>query len=265
MEYLVGILLALGVSLGGTLAGFDRDRAFYPTMTLAITSYYQLFAISGGSAHALSLETATFLGFALVVVIGFKTNLWLIVAALAGHGGFDLVHRHVITNPGVLAWWPMFCLTYDVTAALYLAWLLDRSSLAAKRAHSAHPIRPHVQAELDAAAALGRDSAASFRKLERAHVLSQTSTREHVRVHWCMLLWAVQQRNAKEIAGQILRIAGAATKTAVGLVPTGNTGGADVSPFRRMPVSDDLAAILADAAPRSTRKPALRQRRGGAL
>ena len=262
MEYLVGMSIALGVSLCGSLVGFDRDRAFYATMTLAIASYYQLFAVIGGSAHALSLETAVFFAFALVAVIGFKTNLWLIVAALAGHGVFDLLHPHVIANPGVPSWWPMFCLTYDVTAALYLAWLLIRSPLRARSDGRAalprfdHPIRPYVQAELDAAAsAQGRDASARFRNLERAHVLSQISTREHVRVHWRMFIWAVEQRNAREIAGQLLRIAGAATKTAVGLVPSGNSGGADVSPFRRMPIAEDLAAILADAAPQSTRKP----------
>lgn len=135
MEYLVGVSLALGVSLGGTLFGFDRERVFYPTMTLAIASYYQLFAILGGSTHALGLETAAFLSFALVIVIGFRTNLWLIVVALAGHGGYDLLHPHIISNIGVPAWWPMFCLAYDVTAALYLGWLLIRSSLPAKRTH----------------------------------------------------------------------------------------------------------------------------------
>jgi hypothetical protein len=52
-------------------------------------------------------------------------------------------------------------------------------------------IRPFVQAELAAAheaAALG-DFLSSFAHLERAHVLGQASTIEHVRVHWHMLLW----------------------------------------------------------------------------
>ncbi len=262
MEYFLGISLAFGVSLFGTLVGFDRDRAYYPVIMVVIASTYQLFAVIGGAWHALSLESVGFVSFVLVSVIGFRTNLWLVVAALAGHGVFDLVHPHVIANPGVPAWWPMWCLSYDVSAALYLAWLLNRSGLPArprdgqisetrKRAPVTdllvHPIRPHVQAELDAAAARGADFAASFRKLERAHVLSQVSTREHVRVHWHMLVWAVRQRDTREFFGQILRIVGAATKTAIGLVPTGNTGGSNVGPFRRMPVSDEFAAVLADA------------------
>jgi hypothetical protein len=91
-------------------------------------------------------------------------------------------------------------------------------------------------------------------------VLSQLSTREHVRVHWHMLVWGLRQRDMKEIAGQVLRIAGAATKTAIGLVPLGNTGGANVSPLKPMPVPADLAEILGittrRAQPRPTRTPA---------
>lgn len=131
MEYLVGISLALGVSLFGKLSGFERDRAFYPTMTVVIAATYELFAVMAGSTHALSLESAVFVFFALAAVVGFKSNLWIVVAALAGHGVFDLAHPHLIANPGVPAWWPAFCMTYDISAALYLAWLLHRRILSA--------------------------------------------------------------------------------------------------------------------------------------
>ena len=64
-----------------------------------------------------------------------------------------------------------------------------------------------------------------------------------------MLRWGLRQRRPREVAGQLLRVVGAATKTAVGGVPTGNTGGADVSPFRPMPIAPDLQSLL-DAASR---------------
>jgi len=126
MPYLAGIVLALTVSGLATLVGLDRDRAFYPTLLLVIASYYVLFAVMGGSGHALVVETLVTTGFLLVAVIGFKKSLWLVVAALAAHGVFDSVHARVVANPGVPAWWPAFCLTYDVTAAAFLAWLLWR-------------------------------------------------------------------------------------------------------------------------------------------
>ena len=126
MPYLAGTVLALMVSGLATLTGLDRDRAFYPTVLVVIASYYVLFAVMGGSGHALVVETLVMTGFLLAAVIGFKRSLWLVVAALAAHGVFDVFHGRVVANPGVPAWWPAFCLTYDVTAAAFLAWLLRR-------------------------------------------------------------------------------------------------------------------------------------------
>ena len=105
-------------------------------------------------------------------------------------------------------------------------------------------IRPYVDEELRAARA---DPDHGFAHLERAHVLGQASTREHVRVHWAMLIWAWRNRDARELFGQAFRLAGAATKTFIGFVPTGNTGGANVSPFKPMSVDPELAAIIAAA------------------
>jgi len=123
----VGVGLALLVSLLARWAGLDRDRAFYPTLLVVIASYYVLFGVIGGSAHAVLVEAIVMTAFWVTAVVGFKRNLWLIVVALAGHGLFDLVHGHLVANPGVPAWWPAFCLAYDVSAAGFLAWLLGRS------------------------------------------------------------------------------------------------------------------------------------------
>ena len=59
-----------------------------------------------------------------------------------------------------------------------------------------------------------------------------------------MLVWATRNGLVREALGQVFRIVGAATKTAFGLVPQGNTGGANVSPFKKMPVSPELAALI---------------------
>ncbi|MEJ8810868.1 DUF3703 domain-containing protein [Variovorax ureilyticus] len=110
-------------------------------------------------------------------------------------------------------------------------------------------IRPSVQAELDAAASnesLGHFHTA-FRHLERAHVLAQPATGEHVRVHWRMFRFAVRNRMTGEAFGQTWRIVTAAIFTAFGLVPKGNTGGANVNGFRRMPVPQDLRTIIKSA------------------
>ena len=49
MEYLIGAGLALAVCAFALLAGFDRDRVFYPTLLIVVASYYILFAAMGAS------------------------------------------------------------------------------------------------------------------------------------------------------------------------------------------------------------------------
>lgn len=124
MALLVGAVLALTVGLIATVVGLDRDRAFYPTVTTVIASYYVLFAVMAESTHALLLESLAGAAFLAAAVWGFRSSLWVVVVALAAHGLFDFAHGRVIGNPGVPSWWPAFCLAYDLTAAAYLACLL---------------------------------------------------------------------------------------------------------------------------------------------
>ena len=127
MEYLVGVVLALAISIGASAIGMDRERSFYPTVLAVVATYYALFAIMAGSTHALLSEAVPIALFLLAAVIGFKKGLWWAVIGLVGHGLFDIVHGHLISNPGVPVWWPGWCLAYDVTAGAYLAFLLIRS------------------------------------------------------------------------------------------------------------------------------------------
>ena len=124
MPAAIGALLALSVGIFASASGLDRDRAFYPTVTIVIASFYALFAVMGGSGEALLPELLAIAVFIAAAVAGFRYSLWLIAAALVLHGVFDGVHGRVIENPGVPAWWPQFCLAYDVIAGLYLAMLL---------------------------------------------------------------------------------------------------------------------------------------------
>jgi hypothetical protein len=124
MDYAIGIALALVVAGGATLVGFDRDRAFYPTVLVVIASYYVLFAVMSGSSYAVLVESGVMVAFGALAVLGFRRKLWIVAAALAAHGVFDAAHGAVVTNPGVPVWWPGFCLAFDVTAAAALMWLL---------------------------------------------------------------------------------------------------------------------------------------------
>ena len=127
MAFGVGIGLAvLTVVLLGHVAGLDRDRALYPVVVIVTASYYVLFAVMGASQDVLLVELIVATLFTLIAIWGFRSSLWFVVAAMAGHGAFDLVHGRLVNNPGVPAWWPSFCLAFDVALAACLAGLLVR-------------------------------------------------------------------------------------------------------------------------------------------
>jgi hypothetical protein len=124
LALVVGVLLAIAVGLMATTVGLDRDRAFYPTVTIVVASYYALFAVMGASTRVLLVESLVAAAFLAAAVWGFKSSLWIAAAALALHGIFDFVHDRVIANPGMPPWWPEFCGAFDVAAPAWLAWLL---------------------------------------------------------------------------------------------------------------------------------------------
>lgn len=103
-------------------------------------------------------------------------------------------------------------------------------------------------AELDLArgAAAAGDIDAAFRHLERAHIIGQRDTWAHVRSHWRMLRLAASVGQCREVAGQALRIVAAALASRI-WVPAGNTGRANVSAMRPMPIPEDLRAMLEEA------------------
>jgi hypothetical protein len=88
------------------------------------------------------------------------------------------------------------------------------------------------------------DVAAQWTHLERAHILSQPLAGAHVRTHLAMLAYALRRRDRHEIVGQVLRVIVAGPGSWTGRYPVGNTGGANVSAFRPMPVPDDLRPLL---------------------
>ena len=110
-------------------------------------------------------------------------------------------------------------------------------------------IAPYVKKELlnYEQALISGDFSTAFTYLENAHILGQESTYWHVKVHYLMLIWGIKQRDFKEILGQVIRIIGAAALTVIKGVPTGNTGGSNVSPIAPMPIKPEHSEIIAKA------------------
>jgi hypothetical protein len=84
----------------------------------------------------------------------------------------------------------------------------------------------------------------AFAHFERAHVLGQWYVGTHSAAHWGMLRIGWRRRDLREILGQLMRIPGGIIGSAVGRVPRGNTGGANISAFRQLPISPDLNELL---------------------
>lgn len=126
LSFVIGFVLALVVGVFARRVGLDRDRAFYPLVTMIVGSYFVLFSCIAGSTTLLLVEIAICSVFVGLGIAGFKKSLWFAVVGLGGHGIFDLIHMHVVDHPGVPVWWPGFCSGYDVAAAAFLAVLLTR-------------------------------------------------------------------------------------------------------------------------------------------
>lgn len=90
-----------------------------------------------------------------------------------------------------------------------------------------------------------REFEAAFAHLERAHIISQRYTGPHLRSHAAMWVVGLQRRDWREVWGQPLRMLAALLFSRI-WVPPGNTGGANVSAIKPMPVPADLRQLLAE-------------------
>lgn len=84
----------------------------------------------------------------------------------------------------------------------------------------------------------------SWEKLERAHIIGQPWAVEHTYSHWKMLIFAFKIKRSREIIGQLPRLFIGGIKSFVGEIPTGNTGGSNVHPLKKMPIPQDILLIM---------------------
>ncbi|MEQ1655088.1 MAG: hypothetical protein ABL960_05265 [Nitrospira sp.] len=130
---LVGVLTAVAIAVLAKSTRFDQDRSFYPTVLIVIASYYVLFAVMGGSPHALVWELVVAVAFSAVAIVGGLYLPLLVGVGIVAHGLFDLVYFTMMENAGVPDWWPGFCGSLDVVLGLWVIGL-SRSGLVFKTA-----------------------------------------------------------------------------------------------------------------------------------
>ncbi len=80
----------------------------------------------------------------------------------------------------------------------------------------------------------------AFSLLEKAHVIGQLYVVPHTLTHYYMLKIGFLRKDIKEIIGQLIRIPLGIIGSFVGKVPTGNTGGSNISMFKKMEIPKEL-------------------------
>lgn len=109
-------------------------------------------------------------------------------------------------------------------------------------------LKYHFNTEMDKAKSLikVKEFDCAFSHLERAHVLGQKYVIPHTVSHWYMLKIGWKKRDLKEILGQLIRLPLGLVGSFVGIVPTGNTGGSNVSAFIKMDIPQEFLELLED-------------------
>jgi hypothetical protein len=87
--------------------------------------------------------------------------------------------------------------------------------------------------------------------LMAAHIVGQQDFGLHWRSHVAMLRFALQTRDYREAAGQLLRLSLVPLGHLAGRLPAGNPGRATVKAFTPMPVSPHLQQLISLARERA--------------
>ncbi|MBL4605475.1 MAG: DUF3703 domain-containing protein [Flavobacteriaceae bacterium] len=79
----------------------------------------------------------------------------------------------------------------------------------------------------------------AFYHFESAHIVGQKHVYRHTLSHYWMFIFGINTKNRKEIIGQFFRIIASLLFTLI-WVPVGNTGGANISPIKPIPIRKEL-------------------------
>ena len=108
------------------------ERWLYSIGLLVLPGLYALFALGAGEQAASVKEVlygTPFLVAGLVfATVSIRGSAVVVGAFWMLHGLYDLTHSGLFTNPGVPAWYPVWCCSVDLVIGAYLLWLSRRVS-----------------------------------------------------------------------------------------------------------------------------------------
>ncbi|MEQ9438413.1 MAG: DUF6010 family protein [Cyclobacteriaceae bacterium] len=125
-ELITGIVLATTIVWAARLAGFEKDRSFYPVLLIVIAFYYVLFSFQSYQIDQVLFEALIAFSFAAVALWGYHKSLFIVGVALILHGTYDLFHGFIPLSTTAPDWWPLFCLGVDVVLGIWLIYRVYR-------------------------------------------------------------------------------------------------------------------------------------------
>lgn len=128
IEAIAGLLSA--AALIAISRALRAERWLYALSMLVLPVLYAGFALLADApaiaGHEMLVGLPYWLGGIALALLGrrYPVAVTAVVAALwLLHGGYDAIHPQLFDNPGVPAWYPLYCATVDVAIGLYLGWL----------------------------------------------------------------------------------------------------------------------------------------------
>jgi len=126
IEALAGLLSA--AALIAISRAWRAERWLYALSLLVLPLLYAGFALLA-EAPAVAAQEMRFglpywLGGIALALLGrrYPVAVTAVVAVLwLLHGGYDAIHPQLFVNPGVPAWYPLYCGSVDIAIGLYLA------------------------------------------------------------------------------------------------------------------------------------------------
>ena len=132
---LIGVLI--GVPFVAAAIWLFRNRRYedwaWPATLASLPLYYMAMGALASDSTAVMLELLYGLPYiALGIVLWRRTNplaLVLLGVAWLSHGLYDFFHDVFFVNPGVFAWYPVFCAVVDLAVGGYLILLANSDRL----------------------------------------------------------------------------------------------------------------------------------------
>ena len=118
----VGLLLGIDSILISLLFNDQQQLEIWAILLVVIASIYIGFGINDGRRKEMVTEVIIGILFIAVAFLGLWVSIWFLVGGYFLHGIWDIVHRPTMVSTKVQKWYPPFCMVYDWTVGIWLAW-----------------------------------------------------------------------------------------------------------------------------------------------